>query len=278
MKTLGFAAILTLCLVAAAAGRAPVAQLAAPNDNGVSMGHIHLTAHDVDGMRKFFVALGGTSRQNGRLIQFPGVFIMVSQGEPTGGTAGSIVNHIGFKVRNMAEARARWLAAGLTSEKGSNYFVAPGGVRIEMNEDKAIAHPMEFFHVHFWVDSPPDVQAWYSKTLGATPGRRAAGDSLMYVGDVPGANLTFSDVIKMGKPAGFEPPMAPTKRRALDHIGFEVRNLDAFCKKLEAQGVKFDRPYQRVNNPTNSPTAVAFLTDPWGTYIELTENLAPPSQ
>jgi len=278
MKTLRFATMLTLCLVLAVAGRAAHAQLAAPNESGVSIGHIHLTAHDVDGMRKFFVALGGTPLQDGRLIQFQGIFIMVNQGEPTAGTAGSIVNHIGFKVKNMAEAKARWTAAGLTSEKDSNYYVAPGGVRIEMNEDKALAHPMEFYHVHFWVDSPPDVQAWYAKTFGATPGRRAAGDSLMYVGDVPGANLTFSDVIKMGKPAGFDPPMAPTKGRALDHIGFEVRNLQAFCKKLEAQGVKFDRPYQPVNNPTHSPTGVAFLTDPWGTYIELTENLTPPSQ
>jgi len=48
-----------------------------------------------------------------------------------------------------------------------------------------------------------------------------------------------------------------------------VQNLEAFCKALEAQGIKFDRPYSK------SPTGlgVAFLTDPWGTYIELTEGL-----
>jgi hypothetical protein len=60
--------------------------------------------------------------------------------------------------------------------------------------------------------------------------------------------------------------------RSLDHIGFEVKNLEEFCKKLEAAGQKFDRPYTRLPNST---TAIAFLTDPWGTYIELTENLAP---
>jgi hypothetical protein len=95
----------------------------------------------------------------------------------------------------------------------------------------------------------------------------------MYVGDVPCANLTFSDVQVMGVPNGFYPPMAATKGRALDHIGFEVKNLEQFCKDLEAQGVKFDRPYQRV--ATSPGLAVAFFTDPWGTYIELTENLAP---
>jgi catechol 2,3-dioxygenase-like lactoylglutathione lyase family enzyme len=263
----------SLCALTAFGGPRAHAQLAPFGQSRAVMGHIHLLAHDVEAMRRFFVNLGGTSLQNGRLIQFPGVFIMVSQGEPTGGTAGSIVNHFGFKVKNMKEAQARWQAAGLSSEKGGNYFVAPGGVRIEMNEDPAIAHPMEFFHVHMWVDKPPEVQEWYRKMLGAVPGRRAAGASLMYVGDVPGANLTFSDVQVMGVPNGFYPPMAATKGRALDHIGFEVKNLEQFCKDLEAQGVKFDRPYQKV--ATSPGLAVAFFTDPWGTYIELTENLSP---
>ena len=44
----------------------------------------------------------------------------------------------------------------------------------------------------------------------------------------------------------------------------------AFCAKLAASGVKFDVPYRK------SPTGlgVAFFTDPWGTYVELTEGLA----
>jgi hypothetical protein len=66
---------------------------------------------------------------------------------------------------------------------------------------------------------------------------------------------------------------AGTRGRALDHIGFEVKNLEEFCKKLEASGIKLDRAYTKL---PNSATAIAFLTDPWGTYIELTENLAPP--
>ena len=61
----------------------------------------------------------------------------------------------------------------------------------------------------------------------------------------------------------------PTKGRMLDHIGFEVRNLEAFCKKLEANGVKLDTPYTK--QPSGNATAV--LTDPWGTRIELTEGL-----
>jgi 4-hydroxyphenylpyruvate dioxygenase-like putative hemolysin len=35
---------------------------------------------------------------------------------------------------------------------------------------------------------------------------------------------------------------APTKGRAIDHIGFEVRNLEAFVKTLQAAGMTFDAP------------------------------------
>ena len=65
-------------------------------------------------------------------------------------------------------------------------------------------------------------------------------------------------------------PVAGTQGRALDHVGFEVKNLQAFCKKLEADGVTLAVPYRQV--PALG-IAIAFLTDPWGTYIELTEGL-----
>jgi hypothetical protein len=55
----------------------------------------------------------------------------------------------------------------------------------------------------------------------------------------------------------------------LDHIGFEVTNLAAFCAKLESMGVKLDTPYRK----NADGTAEASLTDPWGTSIELTEGL-----
>ena len=51
------------------------AQLAAPNDMGITMGHIHLAVKDVDAQKAFLVSgMGGTVVKNGplELIQFPG--------------------------------------------------------------------------------------------------------------------------------------------------------------------------------------------------------------
>ncbi|MGA7236148.1 MAG: hypothetical protein WBY44_10740 [Bryobacteraceae bacterium] len=47
----------------------------APNDAGVSMGHIHLTVRDIEAKESFFKLLGGTPVSNGplRVIKFPGV-------------------------------------------------------------------------------------------------------------------------------------------------------------------------------------------------------------
>ncbi len=249
------------------AGGAPHAspQLAAPGVSGVAMGHLHLTVKDLDAQRKFWSALGGTPVQNGALalIQFPGTFVMLRQAEPTGGTAGSTINHVGFLVKDIAPWIAKWQAAGLKMEPQARptqvYLIGPDDVRVEILEDKTIDVPLKMHHLHFYVTSPLETQAWYAKTFGAAPGKRGQFDAA----DLPGVNLTFAKA---------DMPTVATKGRSLDHIGFEVKNLEAFCKKLEADGITLDRPFTRLPNST---TAIAFLTDPWGTYIELTENLAP---
>src|SRR5690606_24309036 len=99
-------------------------------------------------------------------------------------------------------------------------------------------------------------QQWYAEHFGGTPGKRWRYDAT----DLPGINLNFSAAAA---------ETAPTRGRMLDHIGFEVENLAAFSRRLEAAGIEFDRPYEKLP----SGVGLAFLTDPWGTYIELTEGL-----
>ncbi len=55
----------------------------------------------------------------------------------------------------------------------------------------------------------------------------------------------------------------------MDHIGFEIDNLQEFLKKVEAMGIK---PVNARQVPELN-VSIAFITDPWGTYIELTEGL-----
>jgi catechol 2,3-dioxygenase-like lactoylglutathione lyase family enzyme len=257
--------LLNLLLFVFAAGLPVLAQLSAPNDSGVAMGHIHLTVRDVDAQKAFWTKLGGVPTVNGRLqlIQFPGTFIMLRKGEPTGGTVGSVINHIGFKVKSLADTAAICKSAGFKTEPGNNpkqmWVWAPDEIKVEMSEDSSMTVPIASHHIHYWVTAPLEAQAWYAKTFGAIPGKRAQFDAA----DLPAINLSFTKV---------EKAEAGSRTRAVDHIGFEVKNLESFLKKLEAAGIKIDSPYRRLPDST---TAIAFLTDPWGTYIELTENLAP---
>ena len=60
-----------------------------------------------------------------------------------------------------------------------------------------------------------------------------------------------------------------TRGRTLDHVGFEVKDLEAFCRRLVAAGITLERPYAMGADGV----ATALLTDPWGTSLELTEGL-----
>jgi catechol 2,3-dioxygenase-like lactoylglutathione lyase family enzyme len=223
-----------------------------------------MRVRDVDAQTKLWVnVLGGTPSKLGRMnmVTLPGVVILWEPGEPSGGTVGSAVGHLGFKVGNLNEALAKAKANNIkidTLQPPAAFLMGPDDVRVELVEDTTLPTGVAHHHVHFFSSSPKDIQAWYAKTFGAKPGMRANFDAA----DVPGANLTFS-------PA--PTPVVGTKGRSMDHIGFEVKNLEAFVKKLEAQGVKFDIPYRKVPSLN---LAIAFFTDPWGTYIELTEGLA----
>ena len=106
------------------------------------------------------------------------------------------------------------------------------------------------------------------KAFGANPGRRPcvgciSKPRMIEADDMPGVNLSFSPTTT--------PPL-PTKGRSLDHIGFEVSSLEAFVASLEAKGIKIEGPIRQV---PNTKLKIAFLTNPFGTYIELTEGLSP---
>jgi catechol 2,3-dioxygenase-like lactoylglutathione lyase family enzyme len=253
------------------------AQLVEPNQIGVTMGHVHLVVQDVEAHKRFWIGvMGGTPVTNGplELIQFPGVFIMLRQGKASGPPAGTIVNHFGFIVKDMPAALARWKAANLTIEPTENpnevYLVAPDGIRLEVYGEPALPTPVSMNHIHYSAGDIPGIKRWYVEAFGANPGRRPcvaclSNPRMIEADDLPGVNLSFS-----AAPAGTSP--LPTKGRSLDHIGFEVKDLDALVKSLEAKGIRIEAPIRQV---PNTKVRIAFLTDPWGTYIELTEGLSP---
>jgi catechol 2,3-dioxygenase-like lactoylglutathione lyase family enzyme len=266
------------CLAVAFLCAAPaLAQLVEPNQIGLRMGHVHLAVTDVEAHKQFWIGvLGGTLVKNGplELIQFPGVYVMLRKvDKAVESNNGAIVNHFGFTMKDFPAALAKWKAANLKIDPTQNpnevYLNAPDGVRLEVYGEPALPTPVSMNHIHYNAPDIPGIKTWYVKAFGANPGRRPSVASMftnpvmIEAGDMPGTNLTFS---------GTRTPVGPTKGRSLDHIGFDVTNLEELVKSLEAKGIKIDAPIRQV---PNTKVKVAFLSDPWGTYIELTEGLAP---
>jgi catechol 2,3-dioxygenase-like lactoylglutathione lyase family enzyme len=242
-----------------------LAQLEPANQAGITMGHLHIVTPDPDAHRKIWIdTLGGKLIKKGRaeFASFPGVLVGFRRGEANGGTDGSIVDHLGFLVPDLDATKAKLLAAGVQIVREmpatrQMFTMFPGGVKVEFSEDTKLSMPIRHHHIHFATPQIDEMRAWYAKWFDAVPGTRLK----FKAADLPGVNLTWN-------PA--EKPTIPTRGRLLDHIGFEVRDLEAFCKKLEAGGIKLDTPITKV--PALGLT-VAFITDPWGTRIELTEGL-----
>jgi catechol 2,3-dioxygenase-like lactoylglutathione lyase family enzyme len=266
------------------------APLSTPNKTGVSMGHVHYNVRDVEAHKVFWTALGAEPVKFGAtdVMKFPDILIFLTRTEAKGSTDGSVVSHVAFKVPDLGPVLAALEKAGQkvpprkgpTADLNAQIVQTPEGDAVELfngnreivrfipdaGEGDPAAHrhnrpmtvPIATHHIHLYVPEGADEKArdWYVAMFGAIPGIRFRYKAA----DLPGMTMNF-----LGQPDR----RAPTKGRTLDHIGFEIKGLEAFCKALEGKGVKFDVPFARGRDGL----ATAFLTDPWGTYIELTEGL-----
>lgn len=267
-----------------------VGQILVAGEGPVVYGHHHLNTTNMDAQKKFFTdTLGGVVAKIGsgdrqqEIIKFPNVLIFFRPMQaPTGGSIGTTVNHIGFSVPDLRPLVAKIKANGfqmITADSVAPnvkvtddiaaaspttnlaFALGPEDVKVEFVEVKSQKAPIQLHHIHFFGQMNTEMQAWYAKTFGATrlppnPGSAFVQDQL------PGVFLNFTP-----SPT----PTVGTTGRSIDHIGFEINNLEAFTKKLEAQGIKLDRPYTKV---PQLGIAIAFIKDPWGTNIEMTEGLA----
>src|SRR6266851_3400558 len=145
---------------------------------------------------------------------------------------------------------------GVNNRPDQAFVVTPDGVRIEILEDKTQSVPVRNEHVHLFVTEAeiPKAQAWYAKTFGGKAGTR----NNAAVVDIPGVQIRFAKA---------DTAQVPTRGRILDHIGFDVKDHAAFVKKIEAEGIKLDEPARKT--PTGS--SITYITDPWGTRIEIIE-------
>jgi catechol 2,3-dioxygenase-like lactoylglutathione lyase family enzyme len=258
------------------------AQLPAPNAMGVTPGHLHFVVPDADAMTKAWVDLfGAVPVKSSPLspLKIPGIYVIVNGarggrgGEPPpkpAGTKGSVVDHIGIEVKDYDGLKAKAMAANMPWQEvtpGAQAFLTmPDDVIIEVMANKDLAVPVQFHHIHMAVadaKTATEAQAWYMKEFGAGNGSRR---------NLPAAMFTVGEVDFLPARGGAAPmPPAPTKGRALDHIGFDVADEDAMFKKFADDGVMVNMAARDMTQQIG--LKIGFVTDPNGAYIEVTQGL-----
>ncbi len=245
------------------------AQLAVPDAAGISYGHLHLNVSDIEAHKRLWQEyFDGELVAKGALqaIRFPNMLILFTARPPEGDSRESVMHHFGFKVRDIDEFLARWRSSGLPADEifigaegqRNAYVTMPDGVYVELQEDQALSTSVSGYHIHYFTPQYRELLAWYTETFALEERPRG---SIATTTNVPGMNLSFGNARE---------ERLPTRGRAIDHIGFELTDLEAFCAMLEEKGIVFDVPLREI--PAIG-LKVAYFTDPAGVYIELTEGL-----
>jgi hypothetical protein len=252
----------------------------------VIVGHYHLNVTSIEAHRRFWIdTLGGEAAKVGNVeaIEFPDVYLLLHEAAPSGPTRGTTFDHIGFAVPDVPALTTKVVENGYVLTIGRepppgetaspptagnygrfSYLVGPDGVKVELVTNMAAdAPPISHHHVHFVNREFVAMQQWYMKAFNAT---LREGQTDFFIGaDLPGVGymLNFFSWLPAENLVG-------TAGRAVDHVGFEVRGLEAFCAELERKGIALAKAYGRDES---LGVATATIVDPWGTVLELTEGL-----
>jgi catechol 2,3-dioxygenase-like lactoylglutathione lyase family enzyme len=278
-------ALASACLCVLLMNAAPSsAQLSAAREGPVVYGHHHVNATRVAAHTTFFVdALGGVPLTIGgrQVVKFPNVLVFLREQAPTGGSVGTTADHLGLAVPDLRPVIGKLKAGGYRmitrasvpadwavvdditrSPAGGRpiaFVLGPDDLKVELVQIADQAVPVALQHVHFFGPQRDEMQAWYVKVFGARASAPAAGARFL-TATLPGVSLNFT-----ASPT----PVIGTKGRVVDHVGFEIDGLPAFLSRVAAMGITPDG----VRDVPDLGTSIAFITDPWGTLIELTEGL-----
>lgn len=229
--------------------------------------HMHLTAPKAEEGAAWYIKHMECQAVPGRpeRARCGTTWFLFAAGTPSGSSVGSGVNHIGFSFRNLDAKLKELEAAGVKSEGPVRdipnlfkiaFVYDPWGTRIELVEH---VEYLGFHHVHLSSMDPAKTLAWYHSTFGGKVARmKDRLDAVLY------------DTVWLLAGASKE-PLAPTDKRAIDHIGFSFPNLDAAAAEIKGKGVAFQSEPRPLPTPSPSAVKFSFITGPDAVRIEVVE-------
>jgi len=177
---------------------------------------------------------------------------------------GGVIDHFGIAVADVeaAVAKAREMGATIKTEPREGvtanviaFIEDPWGVRMELLEDPVY---LGVNHIHMMSDDPDAMRDWFLQVFGGEY-VEARGKGIFHT-------ILYRDVwVHVSSPRqGTD--NAPSRGRAIDHMGFRVPSLDEFRATLEQSGYE---PYLERPNPPGSD--LMFFIGPDGIHFEVAE-------
>ena len=229
--------------------------------------HVHLRVPDTNQVAQWYqTLLGGEFRPGGMAsVRYDNGFVGTMLDESNAASsAGSVIDHFGFSVSDVAGKVALALSVGaeIVSEQregittGTRAVVQdPWGTSFELIEDSEYPG---IHHVHMVSQEPEVLRDWFLDIFGGEyHAERGAGEihSIRYDG-------IWVNISEVGVSA------APSRGRSLDHMGFRVDDMEALVEKIKSTG--YEPHEMRPANPT-STTLLMFFEGADGIHFEIAQ-------
>jgi len=246
--------LLALVIPFAAAGQTPQT---APYD------HVHLSVPDPAKAAEWYIKyMGGAKGPGANEVSFGSILLMFRKAEGAAGSAGSVIDHIGFSFSDL-DAKMKELQ---TPEAGAKVTMAlrdvpnlfklgfiedPWGVRIEVVQD---TETPGLHHIHLRGADPEALMKWVSENFG--------GERAKLKGRIDA--LKYGPVWVLAQKSNEE--TAASNGRAIDHLGWRAANLDKAAAELKTKGTKFTMEPRAYGS-----LRIAFIEGPAGLKVELVQ-------
>ena len=239
--------------------------------------HIHIALSHASEAVKWYEQYMGCEAIEGRgnAVDCGTAEIDFVLGTVQGGSAGSGVDHIGFSVVDLEAKMNEFEKVGVRGsgirlqrfDDGSlvrdipglfkiAFIFDPWGTRIELVQD---AETLGFHHIHLNSVDPAATLQWYQEVFGGTPASlKGMLDGLLF------DNIwLLASAYTDGRPG-------MTQGRTIDHIGFEVADLDQLAARMTQLQVEFQQQPVVPENARSSAKR-AFILGPDGVRIAIVE-------
>jgi len=227
--------------------------------------HLHLAAPDpIKAAEWYRKNLAGQPMTEGTdRLMFGETRVIFQRNDKPIPSAGAVVDHIGFSVKDVDAAMKAMEADGAKIEgparevpglMKAGFVVDPFGTRLEIVQDPA---QLGLHHIHLRGPDPSATLAWYVDKFGGTVGKlKNLLDGINYGG--------IWVLAAKGE-------ATPSAGHAIDHLGFRPQNVDNAVAALKAKNVKITTEPRPLTLSSGVSMRLAFIEGIDGVRIELVQ-------